>query len=78
MASELWTHEYYDRYPDIEPAGVDPFVHFFARVHAEGRAPHPLVDPAHIRLVDEHLLPSDCGVKDLYEVLVYNLADPSP
>ncbi len=57
---------------------MDAFLHFIAHGHAEGRSPHPLVDPGHIKSVDRHLLPSGGGIQQLYEMLLYDLADPSP
>ncbi len=69
---------YCERYPDIESAAIDPLPHFFASGCAEGRSPHPLVDPGHIRSIDRHVLPDGYGIQNLHEVLVYNLANPSP
>jgi GT2 family glycosyltransferase len=67
---------YFEQYADIELAGADPLLHFFACGFAEGRSPHPFVDLQHIIQQDRHLLPDGCSIQQLYEVLLYNLADP--
>jgi O-antigen biosynthesis protein len=69
---------YRENYPDVKLAEIDPFLHFFYHGYEESRSPHPLIDPRHIKAVDEHLLPSDSGIEGLHEVLLYNLANPSP
>jgi GT2 family glycosyltransferase/glycosyltransferase involved in cell wall biosynthesis len=77
--SVFFDRRYYgESYPDIELAGLDPFLHFFDYGYTEGRSPHPLIEPKHIRTADEHLLPSNDGINRLYQVLLYNLANPSP
>lgn len=45
----LFSPEYYLRMnPDVEAAGIEPFLHFVANGEAENRRFHPLIDPAQI------------------------------
>ena len=77
--SIFFDSQYYcARYPDVRPEEIDPFLHFIVIGCAEGRTPHPLIDPGHIGSIDEHLLSTGSSIDELYEVLLYNLADPSP
>ena len=72
------SHYYCARYPDVKLEEMDPFLHFFAFGCAQGRSPHPLINPGHIISIDQHLLPTGYGTDKLHEVLLYDLADPSP
>ena len=77
--SLFFDSQYYcARYPDVSPEEMDPFLHFFAFGCAQGRSPHPLIDPGHMISIDEHLLPAGYGTDELHDVLRYDLADPSP
>jgi GT2 family glycosyltransferase len=77
--SIFFDRQYYcSRYPDFKPEETDPFLHFLVMGCAQGRSPHPLIDPGYIDSADKHLFAGGCGIGKLYEVLLYNLADPSP
>lgn len=77
--SHLFDEKFYlEQNPDIVVAGIDPFIHFLEHGCFESRIPHPLIDFHHIRNLDGHLLPTQCSSSELYEVLRYNLIDPSP
>ena len=41
------TASYYDRYPDIREASLDPVHHYVHYGAAEGRDPHPLFDTSY-------------------------------
>lgn len=70
---------YLEAYPDIaEAEEVDPFLHFMQHGCAERRSPHPLIDIPYIIQTDAFLLREGFGPNDLYEILHYDLADPSP
>jgi hypothetical protein len=69
---------YLELYPDVRAAGNDPFIHFIVHGCREGRSPHPLIDVSHIRSIDALLLPEFPTTLELYDVLQYNVADPSP
>lgn len=69
---------YLERYPDVGKAGADPLIHFIVRGCGEGRSPHPLIDMRFIRKMDPTLLSKQPTTKELYDVLHFDLADPSP
>ncbi len=77
--SHLFDCEYYlENNPDVRAAGADPFLHFVTYGCPEGRSPHPLINVAHIRKIDSFLLPQFPSTQDLYEILHYDIVDPSP
>jgi GT2 family glycosyltransferase len=77
--SYLFDSEYYlEKYPDIREAGTDPFIHFIKYGCEERRSPHPLIDVVYMRRIDAFLLPEVPTTQDLYEVLHYDIVDPSP
>ena len=69
---------YLKRYQDVGKAGADPLIHFIVRGCGEGRSPHPLIDMRFIRKMDPTLLSTQPTTKELYDVLHFDLADPSP
>ena len=76
--SHFFDREFYEhKYPDAALAELDPFLQFMTVGCAEGRWPHPLVDPAYIRSTDPFVLPDGYGPNELYEVLHFGLVDPS-
>ena len=77
--SYYFDRRYYTaKYQDVADADGDPFVHFMLWGCGEARSPHPLIDPGFIKLLDPFLLPDGCSDRQLFEVLRYDLADPSP
>jgi O-antigen biosynthesis protein len=77
--SHLLDRDYYSqKYPDVRSAEMDPLIHFVGWGCAEGRSPHPFVDPIHIRTIDPFLLPDGCDTQVLHDVLAYDLVNPSP
>lgn len=64
--------------PDIDASGVDPLIHFIEHGCYECRIPHPLINFEHIHNIDPHALPVGASSSDLYEILRYNIVDPSP
>src|ERR1039458_5260708 len=77
--SHLFDREFYLKtYPDAVQPGMDPLLHFISHGCAEGRSPSPLVDIQYINSCDTTLLSPASMAQDLWDVLRYNLADPSP
>ncbi len=77
--SHLFDQKYYiERNLDIEASGTDPLIHFIEHGCYESRFPHPLINFHYIRNADPYLLPATCNSSELYEILRYNLVDPSP
>ncbi len=72
---------YFDRawyllcYPDIAAGDFDPLLHFIGWGAAEGREPHPLIDPRFVRAADPDLDP--IGIPALLDLLDNDRADPS-
>jgi len=70
---------YNESNPDVATSvEVDPFIHFLEYGYAEGRCPHPLIDIRYIRECDAYILPENGGPNEIYDLLCYNLMDPSP
>jgi GT2 family glycosyltransferase len=77
--SYLFDSEYYlEEHPDVREAGADPFIHFVRHGCKERRSPHPLINIAYMTKIDAFLLPELPSTRDLYDVLHYDVADPSP
>ncbi len=77
LSAFLDPHYYRALNPAVADAGLDPLLHFIEEGVAEGRAPHPLLDPRFIANEDAHVLGSPITIDALMEVLTYDLADPS-
>ncbi|MEA2745583.1 MAG: hypothetical protein QOG25_3954 [Acetobacteraceae bacterium] len=69
---------YFEMYPGIKAAGLDPFIHFVEHGCSEARSPHPLIDIDHINKLDPFLLSASFATAELYDVLHYDLVNPSP
>jgi O-antigen biosynthesis protein len=64
--------------PDVAKAGLDPLLHFIDTGIAELRAPHPLIDLQFIVGQDPLVLGERPAIALLFDMLEYDLADPSP
>ena len=69
---------YWQRYPDIRTVEIDPLVHFMGWGVAEKRAPHPMINIAHMIATDPTLFPDPITVDALYDVLCRDIIDPGP
>ncbi len=66
------------RHPDIAEAGADPLLHFLEHGVAEGRSPHPLIDPRYMRDAEPDLFAGPFTAEALAAALDHDRADPSP
>jgi GT2 family glycosyltransferase len=77
--SFFFDREYYwQRYPDMRAADIDPLVHFMRWGVGEKRTPHPMIDIIHILTIDPELLPNPPTIDALHDLLCRDLVDPSP
>ena len=77
--SYLFDPVYYcETNPDVSAGENDPLVHFIDYGCREARSPHPLIDLHHLRTVDPFSIPEFPTTQDLYDVLHFDLIDPSP